>query len=102
MTESDLLRGVLDLCRLLGWRTIHVRPARTAHGWRTPVQGDGAGWPDLFMVRGGRLVAAELKADKGHVTGEQTAWLEALARAGAETFTWRPTDYPEAIAEVLT
>lgn len=101
MAEGDLLRGVLDLCRVLGWRTIHIRPARTAYGWRTPVQGDGEGWPDLFAVRGDRAIAAELKADRGRTTSEQDAWLAALEAAGVETHTWRPADYPDAIAEVL-
>lgn len=101
MTENDLLRGVLDMARLFSWRSAHFRPAKTAHGWRTPVQGDGEGWPDLFLVRGGRRIAAELKSDKGRLTDEQSAWLEALARAGVEVHLWRPVDYPERIAEVL-
>lgn len=101
MTESALLLGVLDIARLLGWRSLHLRPARTAHGWRTAVAGDGVGWPDLFMVRGHRIVAAELKAGRGRTTPEQDAWLAALALAGVETFLWRPADYPERIAELL-
>jgi hypothetical protein len=101
MTENDLLRGVLDLARILGWRTIHIRPARTAHGWRTAVQGDGIGWPDVVAVRGSRIVAAELKASKGRTTPEQDAWLEALAATGAETHVWKPEHYPDAIAEAL-
>ena len=82
MSESDLLTGVLDLLRLYGWRCIHVRPGRVAHGWRTAVSGDGIGWPDLFAVRGSRLIAAELKTDRGRVTTEQAAWLEALGGCG--------------------
>lgn len=101
MTENDLLAGVLDLLRLFGWRSIHVRPARTAHGWRTPVQGDGTGWPDLYAVRGDRALAAELKADRGRVSPEQAAWLDALRAAGVSVHVWRPADYPDAIAAVL-
>ena len=101
MAEADLLTGVLDLARLLLWRTIHVRPARTAHGWRTAVQGDGTGWPDVVALRADRVVVAELKADRGRLTAEQTAWLAAWTVAGAEVHIWRPADYPDAIAEVL-
>ncbi len=101
MNERDLEAGVLDIARLYGWRVVHFRPARTAHGWRTPVAADGTGWPDLFMVRGPRLVAAELKSDRGRLTPAQAGWLDALAGAGAECHQWRPADYPDAIAEVL-
>ena len=101
MSEGDLLRGVFDLSRALGWRTLHIRPARTALSWRTAVSGDGIGWPDLFAIRGSRIVAAELKSGRGRVTPEQRAWLEALAAAGCETFTWREADYPDAMLRVL-
>lgn len=101
MSESDLLRGVLDLCRVLGWRTLHIRPGRTAGSWRTPVQGDGAGFPDVLALRGDRLVVAELKGGAGRVTVEQDAWLGAFAEAGVEVHVWRPSDYPDAIAEAL-
>lgn len=101
MREDDLLRGVLDIMRMFGYRTLHLRPARTSKGWRTPVQGDGEGWPDVFAVRGHRLVAAELKSKRGAVTVEQTAWLVQLRAAGVETFVWRPEDFPDRIVEAL-
>lgn len=101
MSEADLLKGVLDIARVLGWKTLHLRPARTAHGYRTPIQGDGVGWPDVFLVRRTRLVAAELKAERGRMTDAQRDWLEALRDAGVETFEWRPADYPDRVAEVL-
>jgi hypothetical protein len=101
MTEADLLRGVLDMAGVLGWRSAHFRPGRTAHGWRTAVSGDGKGFPDLFLVRGRRLVAAELKAKAGRLTPDQALWLELLAAAGVEAGIWTPADYPDRIAEVL-
>lgn len=101
MSEHDLEAGVLDIARLYGWRVVHFRPARTAHGWRTPVAADGMGWPDLFCVRAGRMVAAELKSERGHLTRYQADWLAALAAAGAESHVWRPCDYPDRIAEIL-
>lgn len=101
MTEADLLRGVLDLAAVLGWKSAHFRPSRTAYGWRTAVQGDGVGWPDVLLVRRGRIVAAELKADRGRLTDAQRAWLDDLEAAGLATFVWRPSDYPDEIAAVL-
>ena len=97
-SEVDFQRAVLDAARLFGWRVAHFRPARTAHGWRTPVQADGAGFPDLILCRGDRLIAAELKRERGRLRAEQEAWLDALAVAGAETYTWRPSDWDAVIA----
>lgn len=100
MTEDEFLRQLLRAAKLLGWRTAHFRPARTARGWRTAVAGDGAGWPDLVLVKDGRLVVAELKSAAGRVRDEQRRWLEALEAAGVETHVWRPDDW-DAILEVL-
>jgi hypothetical protein len=39
MSEADLLAQVTELAELYGWQWVHFRPARTVHGWRTPVSG---------------------------------------------------------------
>lgn len=95
MTESAFLTQVLALARLRNWRCLHLRPARTAKGWRTAVQGDGVGFPDLLLVRPPRLLVAELKSATGRLTGEQAAWLFAFQQAGIKTYVWRPGDWPE-------
>lgn len=100
ITEAQFTAQVIQLAHLLGWRIAHFRPAQTTRGWRTAVEGDGAGYPDVTAVRGHRLVVAELKAQRGAVTPEQRAWLDAFAAAGAETYVWRPSDF-DAIAAVL-
>lgn len=101
LSERDWQRQVIDLARLCGWRVAHFRPARTASGWRTPVQADGAGFPDLVAVRGGELIFAELKSDKGKPTGEQQRWLSDLGHVAAvEAALWRPRDF-ELVAERL-
>jgi hypothetical protein len=92
MSEAELLAAILDLARLYAWRIAHFRPARTSHGWRTPMTGD-VGWPDLLMCRGDRIVAAELKSDRGIVTQDQANWLSALRAGGVETYVWRPADW---------
>lgn len=97
-SEDDLLAFVLDTARVFGWRTMHVRPARTVRGWRSPVQGDGKGFPDLLAIRGPRLVVAELKSAKGRLSGEQEEWLDDWRDIpGAEVFVWRPADLDAAI-----
>jgi hypothetical protein len=97
-SEAGFQRAVIDLARLMGFRVAHFRAAQTGKGWRTPVQADGAGFPDLLMVRGGRVIAAELKAERGRVSDEQLAWLDALAAAGVEVAVWRPRDWGRVVA----
>jgi len=93
LSEDDLLTSVLDLCRALHLRTAHFRPARTAQGWRTPVSGDGKGWPDLVIVGPRRLIMRELKSDVGRPSPAQLAWGHALATAGVDAGVWRPRDW---------
>ena len=92
MTEADLQSAVMDAARILGWRRAHFRPAQTSKGWRTPVSGDGKGFPDLVLVRE-RVLFVELKGHGGRVSPEQHAWLEALDRAGAECYLWTPSSW---------
>lgn len=99
MTEDDLKAQVLDLAAAHGWRVAHFRPARTQQGWRTPVEADGRGWPDLVLVRE-RVIFVELKAERGSLSADQRAWLEALTEAGAEVYVWKPRHFEE-IRETL-
>lgn len=96
LSEDDLKTKIMDFAKLQGWRIVHIRPARTAKGWRTPYEGD-PGLPDLIMARGGRVLLAELKAQTGRATPEQKLW---LAAAGPNGRLWRPSDWP-AIEEDL-
>lgn len=98
LLERDWQRRVQELARLLGYRTAHFRPAQTAHGWRTPMTGD-AGWPDLVIAGRGRLIFAELKAEKGQAAPEQLRWLEALnAVPGVLAVVWRPSDWDQVVS----
>jgi hypothetical protein len=71
--ERDFQTAVIDLAHLAGWTLAHFRPAQTRHGWRTPVAGDGQGFPDLILTKGPRLVIAELKTQKGKLSDHHTA-----------------------------
>lgn len=90
MTEDDLLSMVLDTAKMCGWRVVHYRPAKTAKGWRTPLQGD-KGCPDVILARDGVVLLAELKTEDGYATAEQRAWLRELGEHG---HLWRPRDIP--------
>lgn len=99
ISENDFLKQVIDLAHLCGWKVAHFRPAQTTRGWRTPVQADGAGFPDLVLVKE-RVIFPELKSEKGKLSDAQKAWRDALLAAGGEYYCWRPSDF-ENIVECL-
>jgi hypothetical protein len=76
----------------LGWRLLY-------HTQRS--KGSPAGFPDRVLVRD-RVVYAELKKQEkaAKPTDLQRAWLDGLARAGAEVYLWKPADADE-IGEIL-
>lgn len=89
MTEDQLLAAVLDAAKQLGYRVCHFRPARTATGWRTAIQGD-KGWVDLVLCGYGRFMVVECKSETGKLTDDQGAWRWELLNAGIEYHVWRP------------
>lgn len=102
INETEFMEQVVDFAHLHGWFVAHFRAARTADGeYETPCQFDAKGFPDLFMVRPGQCVAAELKVGKNTKSAEQENWLNALEASGIPAFTWYPDNWDE-IEEVLT
>lgn len=91
LAEDDYVDRIIDAAHAHGWHVAHFRPARTARGgWRTPMKGD-KGFPDLVLTRGGRVLLAEVKTNRGTVRPEQRAW---LAQLGDHAHLWRPRDWP--------
>jgi hypothetical protein len=91
VAERELTGYVADLAHLFGWRRYHTWLSR-----HSP-----AGFPDEVLVRGARLIVAELKSERGKVSAAQVEWLDALGQVpGVETYVWRPSDM-DRIAEVL-
>jgi VRR-NUC domain len=103
-TEREFTAQVMTIAHLYGWTVAHFRPARRADGsWMTPLQGDGAGFPDLVLVRGERCLFAELKAEGGRLAPLQQRWLEALrAVPGLEVVVWKPSQLAGEILAALT
>lgn len=100
--EAEFLGAILECAKVFGWRVCHFRPAWTAKGYRTPVQGD-AGFPDLVLCRGAdkRLAFIEVKSDKGKLLPKQKEWLDDLKATGrCEVYCWRPTHW-DAIVSIL-
>jgi predicted carbohydrate-binding protein with CBM5 and CBM33 domain len=78
------------------WREAVVRFAEW-HGWKVYWTWSSVhspkGFPDLVLVRGERLIFAELKTEQGVLRGPQEQWCQALmAVPCTEYFIWRPSD----------
>jgi len=100
VTGTGFATEVLRWAKTYGWRSFHVR--NSGFAGQSYVQGD-KGFVDLLMVRGNRLVVAELKIGKagtkrGEPRRDQMEWMQALADVGAEVHTWRPTDWSSILA----
>ena len=83
ISEKRLQGAIQQAARLTGWMYYH-----THRSDRSP-----PGFPDCVLVRGNRLIFAELKSAKGRLTPPQKGWLEALKATGAEVYVWRPSDW---------
>jgi hypothetical protein len=88
--EAELQSSVIKMATLFGWMHYHTHDSR-----RSP-----KGFPDLVLVRGQRLIFAELKRQNGHYRVGQKEWLAALDKV-AEVHTWRPMDYLDGTIEAI-
>lgn len=97
-TEDELLIGLTDALSLAGWRWTHSRRSDQA-----VMMGD-PGVPDIIAVHPHRpvILAWELKGPRGQATGDQVAWLAALAPHPSvdARIVW-PEDYDVALRVVL-
>lgn len=83
-TEAEFQGAIVELAHHCGWKVYHTR-----FSW-----GSAPGFPDLVLVRGAEAVVLEVKAAKGVVSDDQTAWLAALgAIPGIEARAVRPSDW---------
>jgi hypothetical protein len=103
--EKEFQLQVIEYAQARRWRVAHFRAVRVQRSsgecyYETPVAADGKGFPDLIIVRGDRLLAAELKVPGNDTSEEQDRWLAAFRGAGVPTFVWYPEHWP-AIEEVL-
>jgi len=90
--EKSLQDTVTKMAKALGWRLYHTYRSEKSE----------PGYPDLCMVRDGRLIFAELKVVGKAPTMEQVRWLLDLARVpGVEVYAWDALDIV-AIERILT
>ena len=92
VSESDWQQQVLATALRLGWQTMHI--GRTGKHQAVGAKGTlGIGWPDLTLVKGGRLIFAELKGQKApSPTAEAEGGTMHLSNVG-EIHVWRPSDF---------
>jgi len=94
MTEAEFKNIVISIAKRYGWLIHHDLPAQNSRGkWATHIQGD-AGFPDLLMVHpvSGKILAVELKAEKGKLSPLQKRWLMAFDVSATFNSVWKPSD----------
>ena len=98
VSENEWTNHIITTARMYGWLVAHFRAGMMRSGrWCTPVQGDGAGFPDLVLCRD-RVIFVELKSEKGRLSAAQKHWISKLEKAGVEIYVWRPSQYDEIVA----
>lgn len=107
MSEKEFQRLVIEAAQINGWYVAHFRTAQAKSGnYITPVQADGAGFPDLVLVKNERLIFAELKAERGRMSAAQSTWFHKLGKVAfgcnkIGVVIWHPSDLDD-IIRILT
>lgn len=91
LTEKQWQSCIMSALRAHGFLAYHTYDSRRSQ----------PGFPDIIALRGWRILAIELKAEKGRLTPAQREWLAAFeATDHAEAYCWRPSDW-DTIERVL-
>lgn len=91
--EAKFQKRVEMLATANGWAWVHIPRSKAGKRFLTMAVGPLAkGWPDLFLVRGGRLMFIELKTDRGDTSVDQERVHAILAQA-TEVYVIRPKDW---------
>jgi hypothetical protein len=87
-SEQGFQGSVVACAEQCGWLVLHTQASFYA-----------AGFPDLLLMRGTRIIFAELKMAGYCTSPAQDAWLARL-QAHGETYLWYDADMPE-IRQIL-
>lgn len=98
MTEREFQREVINHLKAAGWRVAHFGNTvkfvpNKGGGYKVIGDPDAKGFPDIIAVKGGRIIALELKGEKTRIQPEQALWIADLRAAGVEAYIWRPDDF---------
>jgi hypothetical protein len=99
MSEQELVDVIIELCGDFHLKVADFRPAQTAQGWRTAVQGDGVGYPDLTIVGPRGVLFREVKSSSGRLTTAQAVWVGLLGNV-ADAGVWVPADWRSGLIEL--
>ena len=98
-TEAAFQARLIEYAISRGWEWMHI--GRTGKYSPNGAKGTlGTGWPDLTLVRGTRLIFAELKSQRAPIPGPEQQKVLLILSDAAEVYHWRPSDWPM-ILEVL-
>ncbi len=96
ITEASFQQTVIQAfqahgCKVAAIRRVRVQRKNGEVYYETPMQGEGAGWPDLYIVNPEKHwhCVAELKIGKRPTTAEQKNWLRWHELSGTPAFVWR-------------
>jgi hypothetical protein len=97
--EKDFQDSVIQWARMFGWRCFYIpdwmyrlaiasmlRSRRKDRDW------PDKGFPDLVLLKPGRLIVAELKAPKGRIEPDQKEWHALFDTVGIPVHIWKPDD----------
>jgi hypothetical protein len=86
-TEKAWQSFVVDVALRCGWVPVHFRNMR----------GNDDGYPDLTIIKGDRVVIAELKSTRGTVSARQQLWIAKLAAVGTTVHVWYPRHWRDMV-----
>jgi len=103
MLEKNFQTLVIDIGHQYGWKIAHFGQSQSARGRHiTATMADGAGYFDLTMAKGYKLVFAELKREKGTLSPRQKDWVSTMKEVAkynphVEVYIWYPHDISDII-----
>lgn len=83
MREAEFQRTVQQAAGYLGWYVVHF----------PNMISNPAGWPDLLLMKNGKVLLLELKGEKGRLGPRQAECHERLRAAGMHIEVVRPSDW---------
>ena len=86
ISEKAFQQQIIEAATYLGYMHYHTWDSRRSV----------AGYPDLTLVKSGRMIFVEVKVGRNKTSKAQDAWLDMLATCpGVEVYVWYPHQWNE-------